>query len=407
MSARVKKKDKPSFASTREEQESWFTAAADRTKVEIDPLEKQWECDICNKSFTVAANLKRHKKTTHEDNPGFECDVCFRVFKESYSLKVHKRCVHEGIRNHECSFCGKKCSTKSCLKTHVLKNHTTTPLPKKDTKVACNECGQIFYHNGNLKRHIKTVHENKADYPCEICGRHFKASQSLKIHIKTIHEGRRDFPCAHCGKELGTRSGLRIHVKHSHHLPGCKIDECDGCKNTQTLAELKVRDVTVKQEIIDGEGVVKVEEMDQLSTKVECTSAATNSTISVQKKMGRKRTISTAPFPDSSAIRAIAPVAIAPVVKNKNSVVQIQAPSNVIIAPAGQVSSVGNFLIVPVSLLQPQVSQVRVLDCSNVRALSIQNAEVKVDPSESQPCPAPPRPVSRVCETNEEFFVGN
>ena len=245
------------------------------------------------------------------------------------------------------------------------------------------------------------MHENKADYPCDICGRHFKASQSLKIHIKTIHEGRRDFPCPHCEKELGTRSGLRIHVKHSHHLPGCKIDGCDGCKNTQkTLTGFKVANVAVKQEIIEEEGVVKVEEIDQSNSKVE---------YPWSKKMGRKRTIPSAPFPDSSAARAIKskPGQVATTVQNKSSLVQIQAPSNVIIASAGQVSSVGNFLIVPVSLLQPQVSQVRVLDCSNVTALSIENEKRENDSSESQPSPAPARPVSRVCETNDEFFVGN
>ena len=84
---------KKKFASDREEQESWFSTYSYKKDL---GLEKEFGCDFCDKSFTQAGNLKRHKKIVHEGRAGYNCDICGKTFREVQSLKVHKRCVHEG-----------------------------------------------------------------------------------------------------------------------------------------------------------------------------------------------------------------------------------------------------------------------------------------------------------------------
>ena len=46
----------------------------------------------------------------------------------------------------------------------------------------------LFYDNGDLKKHIHTVHEGKKDYKCESCGKSFSKRNYLDKHICTNHD---------------------------------------------------------------------------------------------------------------------------------------------------------------------------------------------------------------------------
>ena len=60
--------------------------------------------------------------------------------------------------------------------------------PKKLHECPC--CGKIFSQSGDLKRHVKAVHEGVKDQKCETCGKCFAEAGSLKKHIRAIHEGK-------------------------------------------------------------------------------------------------------------------------------------------------------------------------------------------------------------------------
>ena len=46
-------------------------------------------------------------------------------------------------------------------------------------------CNYKIYWKSKLKRHIKSVHENKKDFNCEVCDRSFRCNFSLKRHSLT------------------------------------------------------------------------------------------------------------------------------------------------------------------------------------------------------------------------------
>ena len=60
-----------------------------------------------------------------------------------------------------------------------------------DRNYKCDSCGKFFNQTGNLKRHIKAVHDGERNYKCDSCGKSFAESGSLKKHMKAIHEEQR------------------------------------------------------------------------------------------------------------------------------------------------------------------------------------------------------------------------
>eukprot|EP00475_Leptophrys_vorax_P029469 TRINITY_DN4331_c0_g1_i1.p1 TRINITY_DN4331_c0_g1~~TRINITY_DN4331_c0_g1_i1.p1 ORF type:complete len:387 (-),score=38.05 TRINITY_DN4331_c0_g1_i1:137-1198(-) len=50
-----------------------------------------YQCDQCERSFSVQSNLRRHIRTVHSDNRPFVCQVCGKTFNQNCNLKRHLR----------------------------------------------------------------------------------------------------------------------------------------------------------------------------------------------------------------------------------------------------------------------------------------------------------------------------
>ena len=74
-------------------------------KPKVSSKAKEVICDLCGKSFSFQANLKRHIIVFHEGKKDYKCDACGKAFGEKNDLKRHVSAVHEGIKNHICDLC--------------------------------------------------------------------------------------------------------------------------------------------------------------------------------------------------------------------------------------------------------------------------------------------------------------
>jgi hypothetical protein len=109
-------------------------------------------------------------------------------------------------------------------KTKDLVAQTSSQDEATDKTSACDECGQAFPSNSQLKQHKFSEHYSEKPFSCPHCGRGFKSGENLKIHVRT-HTGEKPYSCDVCGYASADPSNFRKHQKNHHQInkPSGKI----------------------------------------------------------------------------------------------------------------------------------------------------------------------------------------
>lgn len=63
-------------------------------------------------------------------------------------------------------------------------------IQNADPSFPCQKCDLRFTQCSSLKRHEKTIHDNRKDYECGVCKKKFGEPGNLQKHTKTVHEKR-------------------------------------------------------------------------------------------------------------------------------------------------------------------------------------------------------------------------
>lgn len=122
--------------------------------------EKTYICldDACRQlpAFTKFSDLQRHLRRDHR-NSVFDCDQCGKSFTRAADLRKHEETHKVPLLariNFRCHFpnCNATYSSKSNLGTHVRSKHTECDA------FLCEMCLQTFSLKSSLKRHITNVH---------------------------------------------------------------------------------------------------------------------------------------------------------------------------------------------------------------------------------------------------------
>ncbi|KAL0892732.1 hypothetical protein ABMA27_014446 [Loxostege sticticalis] len=220
--------------------------------------EKNFSCNVCNKSFAIKPYLYIHMKS-HYESKRFECDYCgFRsraklgLMKhiETVHLHIknekcpdcgmrfycknvmqnHHRAVHSRPLNYECDICGERQSVRSLIAKHILEKHSevrcticrkpfanSADLQRHTDQEGCAqcECGKYFPNQMTLNSH-RFVHTVKRPHPCSYCDKRFKNKSALRKHYVTVHENTKKFECNECGEQFSVRNHLQTHIFTIH-----------------------------------------------------------------------------------------------------------------------------------------------------------------------------------------------
>ena len=181
--------------------------------VAIDLLKEDNFCEQCEIIFCNQNSLQEHTKLVHTCEIKLN-DQIDMFDNNSYDQKYDEK------ENYNCHLCPSSHTLQGNLRRHINTVHDG----KKDFK--CEECGKLFIHDYGLKNHIDVIHGgNKPklkskDYRCELCDKAFTTKGYLKKHIITVHKGKCETfkkACEECGKLvkecLMDYHKLRVHIK--------------------------------------------------------------------------------------------------------------------------------------------------------------------------------------------------
>ena len=115
--------------------------------------------------------MNQHLKV--HDNKQWECDVCKKTFTTKYFLKKHKR-LHTGETPYACNICGKSFTFQQSYHKHML-YHTD------DKPYTCTQCGRAFKELSTLQNHER-IHSGERPFACETCGKSFRQRVSYLVH---------------------------------------------------------------------------------------------------------------------------------------------------------------------------------------------------------------------------------
>ena len=56
---------------------------------------------------------------------------------------------------------------------------------------ACSQCDYAAGQAGDLRKHVRTVHEQRRDHACPQCDAAFGQASDLRRHERTVHKKRK------------------------------------------------------------------------------------------------------------------------------------------------------------------------------------------------------------------------
>ena len=111
----------------------------------------------------------------------------------------------------------------------ISKNQVSKMSTLREFKCSYDGCDKEYKLKGNLKQHIKAVHDKIKDFECDKCEFKCSANSHLKTHIKMVHDKIKDIECDKCDYKCSSNSDLKKHIK-----------TCTGESNLSS-GEFKVR----------------------------------------------------------------------------------------------------------------------------------------------------------------------
>ena len=127
-----------------------------------------------------------------------------------------------------------KCPNEGCSLTfqRLLHFQRHVASHKKETQYICDQCGKVFYHNDNLKLHMRYHQDLLTTHSCSLCPQQFNGRRALNSHMDDVHAPQ--IQCPLCNQSVKKKLLLR-HLRSKH----LKSGEKSSLKNTLALLKIE------------------------------------------------------------------------------------------------------------------------------------------------------------------------
>uniref|UniRef100_A0A7N8XB43 Zinc finger and BTB domain containing 40 n=1 Tax=Mastacembelus armatus TaxID=205130 RepID=A0A7N8XB43_9TELE len=154
---------------------------------------KPFSCDICNKSYQQLSGLWYHNRTNHPDvfashtrqlKTLVQCDVCFKFFPSAASVAKHQAAEHQGEDNTQLHY-------KCALTVTIHTNHVTSKISKN--YFVQQTCLKMIYTvlggEEEMQEHISSQHLSQSSeaFSCSLCSLLCASQLELQEHLLSCH----------------------------------------------------------------------------------------------------------------------------------------------------------------------------------------------------------------------------
>ena len=141
----------------------------------------QFQCRFCPQKYQTVLEFIEHVKTHMGENEKTKDN-------EKLEASMLQRSIDIKLENGEIQsyICGEDVSVDvpSTQRQHEFRNKNE----KIKKAICCDICAKTFSDRTNLRRHIKTVHENVKSHRCNLCSKSFGQKCHLLNHMINVHQ---------------------------------------------------------------------------------------------------------------------------------------------------------------------------------------------------------------------------
>ena len=121
--------------------DKWFRFHSSWRKHQLSHVENSFNCKICGKTFKSkdgkSIHERNHKDKSNVKEKIFQCTNCGKRYDTKYKLINHE-IIHSGEKNFICELCDKSFFLPIHLKNHIQRTHGT------EKTFQCKSCGKKF-----------------------------------------------------------------------------------------------------------------------------------------------------------------------------------------------------------------------------------------------------------------------
>ncbi|XP_023280417.1 zinc finger and BTB domain-containing protein 40 [Seriola lalandi dorsalis] len=227
-------------------------------------LSEPHDCQKCCLSFS---SLDEHRQHIQEFHPKefHKCPTCNKVFTSAGLLDKHKG-THTGAKPFSCELCNKSYQQLSGLWYHNRTNHPdvfASHTRQLKTLVQCDVCFKFFPSATSVAKHRASEHQGSAAaaVQCPCCPAVLGGEEELQEHVSSQHIGQSSeaLSCLLCSLVCSTQLELQ------EHLFSCHMDTQEEQEAGEEQASTS--HTVISADPTDGEGAEPVtpEEQTQLA----------------------------------------------------------------------------------------------------------------------------------------------